>query len=220
MAWLPLAAVRPVAAAYGPTAYLVVLLAVMLLMLSLRSTMRRMEQRADAHAAEHATGARAYARALEKIYERNALPAVLWRRAIHASLVLALLLAMGSVTASSWAPTLLERSAPDEDWPLLVWLGARGGSAGGLGALADFRVSEGRLDEAVALYRAAAAVSPVPALELARLTTALADAGRCDEAAAVLEQLTAQTASAGLQLDVDRAAQAVTDCRDPTPPGR
>lgn len=217
LVFLPLAALRPIAVAYGETGYLLLVALALVVTISLKRTMQRMEQRADRQASEQPEQAAAYVRALEAIYRSNGMPAVLWRRATHPHLydrltaaghspdyprpkppprgrmyvgwIGAMVLAVLSITAGAWAPALMGPPESSEDWPHHLALASGVGGAWELGTLADHAAHRGDVDRAAVLYRAAAALSHEPNEELARLVELLADAGRCEQARAVLDQM-------------------------------
>ena len=216
--WIPLAAAKPLYSAFGLKSLFGLLVMFLLALVPLRRFSRRMETRADHHAHDDGQDAGIYARALEKLYRLNAIPAVLrqaqsthphlYDRLVAAGvepayprpappsrwrslggLTVAVVLALAPTAAAWMAPFWLEPSGGDEEQVALAYLALGQGGSWELGTLADLRLERGDADEAIVLYRAAASVAYAPGLELARLTMALAQEGRCGEAHDAFEQL-------------------------------
>jgi Zn-dependent protease with chaperone function len=170
---------------------------------------KRMEGVADAAASHHELDSGVYAAALERMYSASNMPAVLGSRGTHGHLYdrmlaagitptyprpdppsrprqyaplaagLALLL-LFSFAFDRWSAKAAAGQHPTETGLMLrMAIGAAGPSA--LAELADRRSSEGRIDQAVILYRAAADLSG-SLLYSAKLAIALSALGRCDDA--------------------------------------
>ncbi len=239
--WVPLAAVRPIVAAYGVAGYGLAVLAAMAAILWLRRIMRRMEQRADAEAREQVGDGGSLARALEKIYQANAVPAVGWARGTHPHLydrliaaghppayprpkppsrirlyvgmLAAMIVTAVLLIAATWAPTYAACGETDDEWPCLVWLTSGYGGSWELGTIGEIRETQGQRSDAIVLYRAAAELAYEPSPDLARLVALLVLAGRCEEAAATAEQLKQQVAhSPGAEEHLTYAQAILASC--------
>jgi Zn-dependent protease with chaperone function len=186
LALLALATGPMVVVSWGWWLYAALLLGVVLVLRLVRLLGRRMEEQADAVARRSEPDRGAYARALEKLYSRNLVPAVMaGKRQLHphlydrliaagaqpgylrpappprwpvvaALLTLAVTIAIAVTAAGSVREAMARRGASSEPW-LLVATALDGGSSGGLAELARLREEQGRPDEAAVLWRAAAA---------------------------------------------------------------
>ena len=189
LALLALATGPMVVVSSGWWLYAALLLSVVLVLRLVRLLARRMEEQADAVARRYEPDRGVYARALEKLYARNLVPAVMaGKRQLHPHLydrliaagaqpgylrpappprwpvvaglfTLALGLAIATTAASSAREAMARHGQQSEPW-LLLATALDGGSSGGLAELAHLREEQDRRDEAAVLWRAAAACGP------------------------------------------------------------
>lgn len=235
----PLVTVRPVLAAYGVLAFDALLVGCVLMLVVTRRTMRAMEERADRAAHGQQVSPGDYARALEALYRGNLMPVVMsGRRKVHPDLydrmvaagvtppyprpeapkrwpgavtVLGALLAALAVGASVRWGLGQATGGTDEDRLRAVLI--TGGAGRSLGDLAWRRYHDGKVDEAVTLYRAALAAEPHLSWNAANLTVVLANTGRCAEAAEAYRVMESRRRSTGSGARVEaEARRALVDC--------
>jgi Zn-dependent protease with chaperone function len=229
--WVPVVLAKPILLTYGSIGILALIVIFIGLLVAVRWFARTMEARSDAHVAEH-DGSAPYGRALEKVYRIGLIPAVLHRpshgqlqeRLEKAGLAsdfdppappprtgslvsIALIAVLGS--ALLMAPYLLVIGAHPES-PLPAQVALAFGTYGSwpyerLGELAEF---DGNYGSAEVFYAAGVAESTDPDL-LMDLVYVRSQLGRCDEAAAVMDDLL--TAGAAPE-DVEIASEFVEWC--------
>jgi Zn-dependent protease with chaperone function len=230
---LPLAAGRTIVGEAGLLPFVAAVFLVVLGVLLLRRLGRRMEERADAFARSREGEAGIYARALEAIYEANMIPAVLsGKRRVHPHLYdrllaagvqpayprpapppgwparvggIAAVLVVGIAVLGLRVGLLLGSfAAGGSETVLQAVIGATGGEARDVAALADLRYARGDCGGAIALYEAAVVMDGLEARYPARLAVVLAGCGRCREAKDYVEMARWRLAEGG-GLYADRA---------------
>jgi len=243
----PVVCARPVLAGYGVVAFDLLVLGCVLGIVVLRRGAHAMELRADAagHAREVSPGD--YAAALEALYRGNLMPVVTaGRRKVHpdlydrmeaagvvpsyprplppkrwptvAAVLGAVLCGTGLWVALRWGVGQATGGA-DEDRVRAVMM--TGGAGRSLGDLAWRRYQDGKVDEAVTLYRAALVAEPTLSWNAANLTIVLANAGRCSEAGEAWRVVQARSRPGGAPVRIEaEARRALVDCAAPRAPRR
>jgi Zn-dependent protease with chaperone function len=186
--------------------------------LAMRVLSRRMEFRADRMAKTEETGAGMYAAALERIYAYNLVPAVLrsWgethpslydrlmslgytpnyprpappprllipRFLTPAVVVVSVLL----IVAFLYGKFYVHLAHRDDENTLLVLMALGGGTASELRDVAYCRSRDGKIDDAIAFYRASGAIDETAPYDPASAAMLLVDEKRCDEAEECLQE--------------------------------